>query len=452
MSLIKGIYAASMSVLNEDLTLNIAKTIEHAEMVIEKASLKENIKRFSQTFNTPPMDPLVTDRFGFDADNESAEGILGGNEPLEDLEDAYLRMVLEAMRRPEIISKEGRLSGHISLEEHISAWKKQKRRTSSERSQLTFNNFKAAVFNKKMALTDLNLRQIPYKQGFAPDPNKNFTDFQILKKAQVFEVEKMRTIQLMPAAFNMNNKKTGREVMANVESFNLLPNEQAGSRKNHRAILTALSKVLCIDLIRARKIPTIIIFNDAKSCYDRIVLWIAALALRRLGATKESTLEMTRTLQAASHKICTAYGDSTSKYGGHCNYPPLQGVGQGNGAGPAIWVAISAVLLTIMRVKGFGFSVLSAISLKALVLAGFAFVDDTNIIHAADNPYTNSLDVLEKAQSAITTWEGILGATGGAIGAEDGNKAFWYFLDFQFKRGRWKYMDKNIFLGKGEGG
>ena len=35
MSLIKGIYAASMSVLNEDLTLNISKTIEHAEMVIE---------------------------------------------------------------------------------------------------------------------------------------------------------------------------------------------------------------------------------------------------------------------------------------------------------------------------------------------------------------------------------------------------------------------------------
>ena len=35
MSLIKGIYAASMSVLNDDLTLNIEKTIEHAEMLIE---------------------------------------------------------------------------------------------------------------------------------------------------------------------------------------------------------------------------------------------------------------------------------------------------------------------------------------------------------------------------------------------------------------------------------
>ena len=35
MNNIKGIYAASMSVLNEDLSLNIDKTIEHAEMIIE---------------------------------------------------------------------------------------------------------------------------------------------------------------------------------------------------------------------------------------------------------------------------------------------------------------------------------------------------------------------------------------------------------------------------------
>ncbi len=36
MSLIKGIYAASMSVLNDNLTLNIEKTIEHAEMIIDE--------------------------------------------------------------------------------------------------------------------------------------------------------------------------------------------------------------------------------------------------------------------------------------------------------------------------------------------------------------------------------------------------------------------------------
>ena len=36
MSKIKGIYAASMSVLNNDLTLNINRTIEHAEMIIDQ--------------------------------------------------------------------------------------------------------------------------------------------------------------------------------------------------------------------------------------------------------------------------------------------------------------------------------------------------------------------------------------------------------------------------------
>ena len=36
MSLIKGIYAASMSVLNDNLTLNVSKTVEHAEKLIDR--------------------------------------------------------------------------------------------------------------------------------------------------------------------------------------------------------------------------------------------------------------------------------------------------------------------------------------------------------------------------------------------------------------------------------
>ena len=142
-----------------------------------------------------------------------------------------------------------------------------------------------------------------------------FTDFQILKKSAVYDVEKMRTIQLMPAAFYMNNKKTGRDMMRNAEALGLIPAEQAGSRKNQRVVLTALNKVLSNYLIRARNLPTVFVFNDAKSYYDRIVLWIASLALRRLGVSREATLEMMLTLQAAEHKICTAYGDSHQTYG-----------------------------------------------------------------------------------------------------------------------------------------
>ena len=36
MSKIKGIYAASMSLFNKDLSLNIEKTVEHAEKIIDQ--------------------------------------------------------------------------------------------------------------------------------------------------------------------------------------------------------------------------------------------------------------------------------------------------------------------------------------------------------------------------------------------------------------------------------
>ena len=35
MNKISGVYAASLSILNNDLTLNIKKTIQHAEMIID---------------------------------------------------------------------------------------------------------------------------------------------------------------------------------------------------------------------------------------------------------------------------------------------------------------------------------------------------------------------------------------------------------------------------------
>ena len=62
---------------------------------------------------------------------------------------------------------------------------------------------------------------------------------------------------------------------------------------------------------------------------------------------KEATFEMFKTLQKAWHYIATAYGESTKRYGGK-RWLPLQGVGQGNGAGPTIWAVISAMLIAIM--------------------------------------------------------------------------------------------------------
>ena len=60
-----------------------------------------------------------------------------------------------------------------------------------------------------------------------------------------------------------------------------------------------------------------------------IVHWVAALCLRRMGLQKEPTFEMFLTIQKAWHHIATAYGESSSRYGGD-RAIPLQGAGQGN--------------------------------------------------------------------------------------------------------------------------
>ena len=153
----------------------------------------------------------------------------------------------------------------------------------------------------------------------------------------------MRTIQLMMAEFNINNKKFGREIIWKAEEIGYLPDEIMGSRKHKRAILTVLNKVLVADIWRMKRTPAAICSNDAKSYYDRIIHWVAILAMRRIDALAEPMRSMFATIQKAVHSV--AVGDQLSQetYRGRDFWPPLHGVGQGNGAGPAIWVMISAV-------------------------------------------------------------------------------------------------------------
>ena len=104
--------------------------------------------------------------------------------------------------------------------------------------------------------------------------------------------------------------------MERAESLHMIADEQSGSGKNLMASLAALDKGLSMDLICFCHWNTAITSNDAKSCYDRIVLWIAALDLRRVGISPSATREMMETLQSSAHSVCTVFGESTTTYGG----------------------------------------------------------------------------------------------------------------------------------------
>jgi hypothetical protein len=52
---------------------------------------------------------------------------------------------------------------------------------------------------------------------------QQIVDVEILKKAGFYDIEKMRTIMLINAEFNMTNKLLGHRMMANGEKFKILP-------------------------------------------------------------------------------------------------------------------------------------------------------------------------------------------------------------------------------------
>ena len=95
---------------------------------------------------------------------------------------------------------------------------------------------------------------------------------------------------------------------------------------------------------------------------------------------------MIETIQEMEHHIRTAFGDSAEHYGNDPQELLPKGILQGNGAGPAGWSSISAILVETMKKEGFGFEAWSLIRQRALAITCFAFVDDTDLIHSNNDP------------------------------------------------------------------
>jgi hypothetical protein len=157
--------------------------------------------------------------------------------------------------------------------------------------------------------------------------------------------------------------------------------------------------------------------------------------MHRNGVPKQAVDCLFTTLQNATHQVRTGYGDSSSSYGGPNWITPMHGIGQGNGAGPAIWAVLSSPLLNLLRSKGFGCEFLSPFSKEALHFVGYAFADDTDVI-VSQTHMNSHIEAIQTLQRAVNTWEGGLKATCGAIVPE---KTFWYLIDFTWSGGRWHY-------------
>jgi hypothetical protein len=323
----------------------------------------------------------------------------------------------------------------ISLVDYRYFWSRARETTSSYPCAISFSTMKAGSSSNLISAIECHLTRIPLLSGYSPLRWRRCLDVMIPKKSGVTTLNGLRTICLFATDCNFAFKHIGRAMMGLAEKTQALAPEQYGSQKRRRATDLAVNKALTYDIIRQLKRPAAVCSKDAKSCYDLIGHTQASLAMQRMGVPKAAVDCLFSTPQGAIHRVRTGYGDSAGSYGGNAWLLPFHGIGQGNGAGPAIWAVVSTPLLNILREMGFGLSYVAPITNLPLSFSGFAFVDDTDLLQMLHHD-SSAEEVRTAIQEVVHHWEGLLAATAGAIVPE---KTFWYLLDFTWHRGDWRY-------------
>jgi len=150
----------------------------------------------------------------------------------------------------------------------------------------------------------------------------------------------------------------------------------------------------------------------------------AALALLHLGIPIGPISVMFGTIQLLHHFIQMAFGDSEISFMGTATQTPLQGVGQGNGAGPQIWAAVSSPIFDMVHNSGNGSTLQSLITQDTVQFVGFGFVDDVDLITTDNTTHRTASSILCRLQHTLDLWEMGLRISGGALLAKKADGPF----------------------------
>ena len=109
----------------------------------------------------------------------------------------------------------------------------------------------------------------------------------------------------------------------------------------------------------------------------------------------------------------TAFGQSMTSFGGTPDDPSM-GFGQGNGAAPPGFLAVSTLLVEVYWRQGHGARFTPGLAHNAFIIAAVIYVDDSDLLHLAQGTPTDE-DFLASVQAATVNWTGLVHASGGFL-------------------------------------
>ena len=406
---------------------------------IERIILSKNIRHFRQAETTPLATNDVIEKIGWGANTEISEQLLDGkSDPTDITNDEWSRYLLASMKRhsPEITIT-------ITAEKMMNKYKIWKERTSTSPSGRHLGHFHALfrplkakndeerdkLEGMRTDIIDLHalMLQTAYDNEHVYDRWIYILTCMIGKDVGIPRIHRLRIIHLYECDLNLLLGIFFRELDQHCEDNYLINKGVYGCRPNKRAIDPVFVDVTQTELSMIMRAILVRFNNDAKACFDRILVHILTLCLRSYGMPQKLTTILGKLLMVAKYAIKTGIGISKKTYQ-HSKESPAFGSGQGSGASGSGWSKIASKTFDAHDKFGFGCVYTDPWNTLKVMLHMLGYVDDNNITNNGREGESVA-DVIKRTQHDAQLWNDLLRATGGALNLD---KCFTQVINYTF--------------------
>ncbi|KAL7572600.1 hypothetical protein ACA910_010358 [Epithemia clementina (nom. ined.)] len=218
---------------------------------------------------------------------------------------------------------------------------------------------------------------------------------------------------------------------------------QWGSCQGRQCIDVVTLKQLTYKLSRVTRTDLITFDNDAKSCYDRIVMAYALLRCQQCGLPPSAAQAFGKFLDRACYYLKTKLGVLEEFYT-NTILNALHGPGQGNRNGPSLWAIISTALMAALEDHHPGIQFTDPYLVTEITRIIDGFVDDTTLWanqfsleletfsqlrYSAAESVRLLHSLIQETTDMAQWWENLLWSSGGRLELP---KCLYYIIHWHF--------------------
>ena len=409
------------------------KQVLTKESEIHKQLLRRNRRHLGQAKHTPFAGGRWAATLKWDGSGDLGSDILSGNILNKERFERTAQLYFESLRTTRLSRSLNIVKPELTLGEYKKFWKRKREETGTSPYGLHVGHFKAALQNDDIMNVHRIMLLIPFQTAIVPHRWKKTVQTMLEKDPGHPWIHRLRIIELFDSQVNAGFQIfIGRKMIWEAVKAGQLHAASFGSTPGKMASSALLQKVLSVDQLKVERRAGGIFDCDAKGCYDRIIPPLATVHLQAIGLDTSIATFLARFMFVAKRYVKTKHGVS-HEYIRTSKENPLYGIGQGNGGGPAIWLAHLTVMFTALSSICNGFVAHCIKGLEILITVGTGYVDDVTLFVSLDRQSTQTeAQVKKKLQIMATTWERLLYLTGGKL---ELSKCFWIPVIWKWKKG-----------------